>query len=466
MLSSPWAIVEDELQAAVDRLEAAERSAEALLTKNGRPLEGTRLVQVMDGVAVLPIAGPIIHRDTWWASWYGMSSTTRLAREFAAAIEDDKVRAVVLSIASPGGEAFGIDELAAQIYAARERKPIVAYVGGYGASAAYWIASAADQVVASANSMLGSIGVVMPVYKGKSTAWEEIVSSRAPRKRVDVGTDDGRAYYVGLVDALHDEFAEGVAKHRGVAVDVVDERFGSGGLLVGRHAVEAGLADRLGSLMDVIAELATPGSGFRLARTAAGSSPALSTRKGPEKNTMDQSQKRTLMASLLASLGFSRQDAVEALAENPAALPVAVAQPPATNAGPTARERELEEKLNASEERGRTLAAVAREEKRKAFLAELEADERIVPAERDAVAAVYAILAEDDDRQPLKTGSRLDAFKSSLTSRPKHGLQTEAAVPEGAKTLPASGTEDADLARVLAEARAYAERENRSKGGK
>ena len=74
---------------------------------------------------------------------------------------DPAVKAIVLSIDSPGGTVDGTDNLANAIFAARGKKPIVALGDGTLASAAYWIASGADQIFASDNSAkIGSIGVV------------------------------------------------------------------------------------------------------------------------------------------------------------------------------------------------------------------------------------------------------------------------------------------------------------------
>jgi len=172
------------------------------------------------------------------------------------------VRGIVLDINSPGGEVTGINELANVIYNARGKKPLVAYVGGTGASAAYWLASAADEIVIDETAVLGSIGVVMSYMDtterdSKSGVRRvEIVSSRAPDKRLDPGTDEGRAKVQGLLDALEDTFVSTVARNRNTTAERVASDFGQGGVRVGKDAIAAGMADRIGSLESVIAELA------------------------------------------------------------------------------------------------------------------------------------------------------------------------------------------------------------------
>jgi ClpP class serine protease len=132
-----------------------------------------------------------------------------------------------------------------------------------GASAAYWIASAADRIVVSPTSLLGSIGVVMTHLDTRQRDAKagveqiDIVSSGSPFKRDDVRTDDGRARVQVLVDQLCDVFVASVARNRSTSSSKVLERYGRGGLLVGGAALKAGMADSLGSLEDVIADRST-----------------------------------------------------------------------------------------------------------------------------------------------------------------------------------------------------------------
>lgn len=194
----------------------------------------------------------------------GATSTQILATDIRQALDNPAVKAIVLNIDSPGGVASGINELADMIYAGRSQKRIVAYVGGTGASAAYWIASAAHEVVVDDTAMVGSIGVVVEVLvdaaTGKGAKRYEIVSRNAPNKRPDLATEQGRAKVGETVDAMAAVFENKVARNLGVAPGRVPAMGGHGGLLVGSAAVKSGLAHRLGSLEGLIASLSKGGA--------------------------------------------------------------------------------------------------------------------------------------------------------------------------------------------------------------
>ncbi|WP_244158842.1 S49 family peptidase [Azotobacter beijerinckii] len=244
----------DALLAIADR----QGNPEALEARLGRPLDNTRAVTLRDGVAVIPITGPIMRYANLFTRISGATSTQELATDLRTALDDPKVKAIVLNIDSPGGEATGINELADMVYAARSRKPIKAYVGGTGASAAYWIASAAGEVVVDDTALLGSIGVVLEVAVRQAEAGQKrytLVSSNAPNKRPDVETERGRAEIAKTIDALADVFTAKVARNLGVKPEKVAAMGDHGGVRVGAAAVEAGLAHRTGSLEALIAEL-------------------------------------------------------------------------------------------------------------------------------------------------------------------------------------------------------------------
>lgn len=214
---------------------------------------------VSDGVAVLEIVGSL------WSGrmrWRPLRSYDGIRDAFQAALEDDAVHAIVLSIDSPGGSALGLCELSDAIFAARGTKPITAVARGQMASAAYFIGSAADRIVAAREAMVGSIGTVLTVYDWSKFDEElgireiEIVSSQSPKKRPDATTEEGRAQLQSMVDEYGGIFVEAVARNRGVGVDMVLADFGQGDVLVGARAVEAGLVDELGTVNDVIAGFA------------------------------------------------------------------------------------------------------------------------------------------------------------------------------------------------------------------
>lgn len=257
----PWVIQAEALETV---LAVANRlgDPEALQARTGRPLENTRKVVMRDGVAIIPVTGPIFRYANLFTELSGATSTGLLAREIGAAIDNSYVRGIVLEINSPGGEAAGINELSKLIRAGTRRKRIVAYGENAVASGAYWLASAANEIVIDETAHLGSLGVVMSYLDTRKrdekadVRMVEIVSSQSPDKRIDPNTDEGRAKVQALVDQLAAVFIAAVADYRNTTVEKVRADFGRGGLLIGEHAIKAGMADRIGSLESVIAELA------------------------------------------------------------------------------------------------------------------------------------------------------------------------------------------------------------------
>lgn len=110
--------------------------------------------QVQDGIAVIPITGPMIKGGAWW----GGTDTTLTRRQIREAAGNDDAAAILLLIDSPGGTVAGTQELAEDVRAADARKPVFAQIDDLGASAALWVASQARRVFANEPAEVGSIG--------------------------------------------------------------------------------------------------------------------------------------------------------------------------------------------------------------------------------------------------------------------------------------------------------------------
>lgn len=278
VLSQPWAIQPEWLKTITEIVQRQGEDPEALAARLGRPLERSVRVQVRDGTAILPVTGPIFPRANMMTELSGATSLDILARDLRTALDSDSVESVLLDIDSPGGVAFGIEEMAGMIAAAD--KPVTAFVGGLGASAAYWLAASADQIVAAPSALLGSIGVVATVVAQEQPDRDgfrefEIVSSNAENKRPDPRSDSGRAEIRRIVDDLESVFVGDVARFRGVSRDTVTGDFGRGGVLVGSEAVAAGMADRTGTFEDTLAGLAAGREASRSGRLATASQKGL-----------------------------------------------------------------------------------------------------------------------------------------------------------------------------------------------
>lgn len=265
--AEPWAITPEYMDTILQIAQRENMDPEAVAQKLGRPLENSYAVEVRDGVAILPVHGPLFRYASMFDKISGATSYQMLGRDFAQAVEDPSIDAIVLDVNSPGGEADGVSEFADQIYQARGTKPILAYVGGQASSAAYWIASAADEIVLGDTAFVGSIGTVLGLTDTRERDAKagvkriEIVSSQSPHKRIDPATDSGRGRLQVFVDSLSDVFIDKVARNRGVDRETVLKDFGQGDVIVGQAAVGAGMADRIGSFEGVIAELTNRGAG-------------------------------------------------------------------------------------------------------------------------------------------------------------------------------------------------------------
>jgi len=283
---TPWAIQAEALETILDIASRAPvdeaslnewkgrmaPSRDALDARPSAPMAGAARARIRDGVAVVPVSGPIFRYANMMTDFSGATSLATFASDLTLAADDSKVKAILLEIDSPGGEVTGMAEAAALVRAVSERKPVVAYTEGMAASAAYQIAAAAREIVVAPTAMLGSLGVVLGTTDRRAADAKsgvrryEIVSSQTPGKRPDVATDDGRARYQAIADRLADEYLSDVAASRGMSVAGLLEATNGGDMVIGVDAVAAGVADRVGTFEDTIARLASGNVPGRRAR--------------------------------------------------------------------------------------------------------------------------------------------------------------------------------------------------------
>jgi ClpP class serine protease len=242
------------------RIAENEARREAVALRRGRRLEDASwLTDVRpNGVAVIDINGPIVRYADMFAEISGATALQRVAMDFTTALESREVKSIILNINSPGGEVAGIHELGEVIYAARSRgKRVVAYGSNWCASAAYWLASACHEIVVDRTAMLPSLGCVFVASNpaGKPVTDIVIVSAQSPKKYLDPSTEAGQTELQRWADRTAGVFVDVVARNRGVTVDIVLSDYGQGSCEVGADAVAAGIADRLGSLEELIEEL-------------------------------------------------------------------------------------------------------------------------------------------------------------------------------------------------------------------
>lgn len=219
--------------------------------------------RVTGSVARMPVFGILTQRGGMTETSEPLTSTIKLTQDFRQLVADDSVGAIVLDVDSPGGSVFGIQELADEIFRARGQKPIVAVANSMAASAAYWIASAAESIVITPGGMAGSIGVIA-AHDDLSGALEregiKITLITAGKYKGEGHpaqplTDEARAAMQDLVDGYYDSFVGAVARNRGVKAAEVRGGFGEGRVVGAKQAVALGLADSIGTLDETMAGL-------------------------------------------------------------------------------------------------------------------------------------------------------------------------------------------------------------------
>ncbi len=258
-----WAIQPEMLRTILEvaNRERSDNIYELMQKQRETRLAMTEISSVREDVAIVPVHGSIFKFANLFTQISGGVSLSVLMRDFTAALENPAINHIILDIDSPGGEANGVNEFAKTVFQARDQKNIVAYVGGMGASGAYWIASAASQIILDDAAFVGSIGVVTTYLDrsakdAKAGVKEiEIISSSSPLKRPDPFTDEGRAVIQNRVDALQEVFVAAVAQNRGVSEETVLNDFGKGDVLIAKKAIAAGMADRIDSLEGLINSL-------------------------------------------------------------------------------------------------------------------------------------------------------------------------------------------------------------------
>ncbi len=229
---------------------------EALQSKYGERLNGAEYVQMRGDVAVLPIRGVLTQYAGSFEEICGAMSYETIARNMEVVRTDPKVHGVVLDFGTPGGNAHGVPELGGMIRRLSGEKQVVAYCGGMMCSAGYWLGAAAGEVVINEIAEVGSIGVLSGLLKTDPKSRKmRVVSTHAPYKVADGENPEDVRRLVAHIDHMEAVFIRRMAEYRGVTEDHVKQNFGQGGMLVGANAVAAGMADRLGTLEEVIADL-------------------------------------------------------------------------------------------------------------------------------------------------------------------------------------------------------------------
>ena len=216
-------------------------------------------------VAVLPIMGVISHRANMVrdVSEPAGASTEAIGKNLDSLVSNPDVSTIILDIDSPGGTVSGVQELATQIFEARKQKHIIAVANAQAASAAFWIASAATELVVTPSGAVGSIGVFMVHQdlserlkaQGVNTTLIKAGKFKAEGNPFMPLDEDALEAFQKSVDAHHNAFIKAVSKGRKTTLADVRNNFGQGRMIPADEAVKLGMADRVATLDETLAGL-------------------------------------------------------------------------------------------------------------------------------------------------------------------------------------------------------------------
>ena len=209
-----------------------------------------------DKVAVIYASGEIVDGKGDGTNIGGES----LSRTIRKVRNDDKIKAIVLRVNSPGGSALASEVIWREVKLAKEEKPVIVSMGDYAASGGYYIACAADTILANANTLTGSIGVFGVLYNLEKLMNDKIgitTDRVTTNEHSDIGSFTRKmsvkeeTYILNMIEDIYGTFTQHVADGRGMTVEDVDA-IGQGRIWSGVKAKELGLVDVLGGLEDAI----------------------------------------------------------------------------------------------------------------------------------------------------------------------------------------------------------------------
>lgn len=278
------------MDAALSRL-----AIEGIPTEARKPLAQPR--SRSGKVAVVGVYGFIQQRSAFLQRLFGGVSTDDTGEVIDRLVGDSTVEQIVLDVDSPGGEVAGVQVLADKIYAARQQKNIFAIANSLMASAAYWIGSQASEVWMAPGSEAGSIGVYslhtdlseIDKAMGVKRTFIRAGKFKAGGNPYEPLDEEVKAHLQSQINSFYDEFTGAVARGRDVRQSAVRNGFGEGLTLLDKAAVAEGMADRTGTLQELLASLGVKDSSSASRRAEADE---------PQKQAGDVCRERAILAGL------------------------------------------------------------------------------------------------------------------------------------------------------------------------
>jgi protease-4 len=231
--------------------------------------------QGRDKVLLLDVSGMITGGEGRSGLWRREGTVARMQEALRAAGEDKRIRAVVLRVRSPGGEVTASDTVFREIMAFKEKTgiPVIAALLGVATSGAYYVALAADEIVATPTTVTGSVGVILVGLNVeglmgklgiedqtvKSGEYKDLLSPLRPTNPAE------RAIVQGVIDEMQRRFLTLVAARRPAVTPDNMRRIGDGRIFTASQAADLGMIDRVGYVDEAI-DAAMAAAGVREAR--------------------------------------------------------------------------------------------------------------------------------------------------------------------------------------------------------
>lgn len=273
ILQSPWAIRGETLALMWDIYEAhltrngrlSPEDIARIEASTGKRLDGSRLPStVMDGVAVIPVMGPMIPRATMFQEISGATSYAMIRNDVESALKDSAVSAILLNFDSPGGAVNQLFDTAEFLRNASAIKPLMAWTDGYMTSAAQLLGAATEATYIGSNATeLGSIGVIamhrdisrLEEKRGEKTTLITAGKYKGVGHPYGPLSEEDRGQMQERVDYLYGAFVDSMADFRGMERQKVADEVADARIFTGIQAIDAGLADGMKSFDEMIAHM-------------------------------------------------------------------------------------------------------------------------------------------------------------------------------------------------------------------
>ena len=204
-------------------------------------------VSIGEKVALINVTGVIM-------------DSSGVVEELKKHAKDRSIKAIVIRIDSPGGAVAPSQEIYQEVLKVKEKKKVIVSMGSVAASGGYYIAAAADKIVANAGTLTGSIGVIMEIPNVKGLMEKIGIEAQVIKsgKHKDIASvfkslrPEEKEILQSVLDDVHDQFIRAVSDGRGMDFEEA-RKISDGRIFTGRMAKDIGLVDELGSLEDAIA---------------------------------------------------------------------------------------------------------------------------------------------------------------------------------------------------------------------